>query len=99
MSCLSGLQRGGPRIVLDASGPPLAGELDSWSGQEAVVLLVGPEGGLTDEERSACEDAGFRPAALSPTILRFETAAVAALATAAQRSLALRNETSTGNAT
>lgn len=97
-SCLSGLKGGGPRIFLDPDGPPLASALSSWTGEEAVVLLVGPEGGLTEEERSACGDAGFQPAALGPTVLRFETAAVAALATAAQRSLALRNQTSTGKA-
>lgn len=82
---LAGLDGAGPRVVLDPAGPPLAAVLDGWSGGPAAVVLVGPEGGLDDSERSACASAGFRPASLGPTVLRFETAAVAALAVAAQR--------------
>jgi len=92
---LAGLEGDRPRFVLDRTGPPLAAALAGWSCTEPVVLLIGPEGGLTGEERVACERDGFRPASLGPTVLRFETAAVAALAIAAQRSLAARNETST----
>lgn len=44
-----------------------------------VVLLVGPEGGLSDAERARAERAGLEPLALGPRILRTETAAVAAL--------------------
>jgi len=46
----------------------------------AVELLVGPEGGFTDEETSAAVRAGFRPVHLGPRVLRTETAAAAALA-------------------
>ena len=42
--------------------------------------LVGPEGGLNDEERSEVAGAGFRPVRLGATTLRVETAAVALLA-------------------
>ncbi|NIR32185.1 MAG: 16S rRNA (uracil(1498)-N(3))-methyltransferase [Gammaproteobacteria bacterium] len=45
----------------------------------SVVLLVGPEGGLSPGETEAARRAGFRPVALGPRILRTETAAVAAL--------------------
>ena len=45
-----------------------------------VTLLVGPEGGLTDEERDAASRAGFDVRSLGPRILRTETAAIAALA-------------------
>ncbi len=86
---LARLDEGGDRIVLDPSGPPLAGALNGWSGTPPAVLLVGPEGGLEESERSACAAANFRPASLGTTILRFETAAVAALAVAAQRALLL----------
>lgn len=79
-----------PRVVLDPAGPPLVSVLSEWPGRPAPVILVGPEGGLTDEELDVCRAAGFRPAALGPTILRFETAAVAALAIAAQVALSAR---------
>ena len=83
-------EAGGIRVVLDPGGPPLATVLEAWTdGAERPTLLVGPEGGLEESERWACESAGFRPASLGPTVLRFETAAVAALAVAAQRALVL----------
>lgn len=46
----------------------------------AVVMLSGPEGGLSPEEERAAEQAGFLPVRLGPRVLRTETAAVAALA-------------------
>jgi 16S rRNA (uracil1498-N3)-methyltransferase len=47
---------------------------------DAPILVVGPEGGLTPAEESALTQAGFLPWSLGPTILRAETAALAALA-------------------
>lgn len=47
-----------------------------------VALLVGPEGGWTDEERRQASEAGWRACSLGPTVLRTETAAVAGLAIA-----------------
>ncbi|MGQ7273926.1 16S rRNA (uracil(1498)-N(3))-methyltransferase [Marinobacter sp. V034] len=44
-----------------------------------LALLVGPEGGLADDEIQAAEAAGFVAAALGPRVLRTETAPVAAL--------------------
>ncbi|MGE3617921.1 MAG: 16S rRNA (uracil(1498)-N(3))-methyltransferase [Gemmatimonadales bacterium] len=67
------------RWLADAAGAPSA--LPDGTG--SVAVLVGPEGGLTDAERDAALGAGFRPVRLGPRILRFETAAVAALAAAA----------------
>jgi 16S rRNA (uracil1498-N3)-methyltransferase len=43
------------------------------------VLLVGPEGGLTDEELALAERTGFTRARLGPFVLRTELAATAAL--------------------
>lgn len=43
----------------------------------AVVLLIGPEGGLTEEEAAAACDHGFRPRSLGRLVLRTETAALA----------------------
>jgi 16S rRNA (uracil1498-N3)-methyltransferase len=45
-----------------------------------VTLLVGPEGGWSDDEIEAALSSGFLPLALGPRVLRTETAAVAALA-------------------
>jgi len=47
----------------------------------AALILTGPEGGFTDEERSLVRAAaGAVPISLGPRILRAETAALAALA-------------------
>lgn len=47
---------------------------------QRVLLLVGPEGGLTAEERRIAERFGFTPVVLGPRVLRTETAALAAVA-------------------
>ncbi|MBV9037403.1 MAG: 16S rRNA (uracil(1498)-N(3))-methyltransferase [Acidobacteriaceae bacterium] len=47
-----------------------------------VALLLGPEGGWTDEERTEALRAGWQSCSLGPTVLRAETAAAAALAIA-----------------
>lgn len=67
------------RLVLD----PVGGEsLQSLSvpRNAPVVLLVGPEGGLTEQELGAARRAGFTGLKLGPRVLRTETAGVAALA-------------------
>lgn len=45
----------------------------------SVALLIGPEGGLSDDELARAADAGFRHVQIGPRVLRTETAAVAAL--------------------
>lgn len=45
-----------------------------------VVLVVGPEGGITESELAAFAAAGAQPYRLGPTVLRTSTAGVAALA-------------------
>jgi 16S rRNA (uracil1498-N3)-methyltransferase len=45
-----------------------------------VLLLVGPEGGLSPREQLDARGAGFAAVRLGPRVLRTETAAVAALA-------------------
>lgn len=47
---------------------------------DTVALLVGPEGGWTDEERGDFSKADWTPVSLGPSILRAETAAIAGLA-------------------
>lgn len=45
-----------------------------------IVLLAGPEGGLSPQEVSLALNYGFTPVRLGPRVLRTETAALAALA-------------------
>ncbi|NKY84611.1 16S rRNA (uracil(1498)-N(3))-methyltransferase [Nocardia veterana] len=46
---------------------------------DRIVLIVGPEGGLADDELTALEAAGAHIALLGPTVLRTSTAAAVAL--------------------
>ncbi|MGB0466429.1 MAG: 16S rRNA (uracil(1498)-N(3))-methyltransferase [Pontibacterium sp.] len=46
----------------------------------SVALLIGPEGGLSEEEVTLALDNGFKPVALGPRVMRTETAPVATLA-------------------
>jgi len=69
------------RYFLDeATAPPLRSVLPAGRGNaDTVALLIGPEGGWTDTERAQASAAGWTAASLGPTVLRAETAAVAAL--------------------
>lgn len=67
----------GMRFVLSPYGPAALAGLTSMSTR--VELLIGPEGGLDDDELNAAQAAGFIPVRLGPRVLRTETAAVTAL--------------------
>jgi 16S rRNA (uracil1498-N3)-methyltransferase len=69
----------GVRLVADPGAAP-----PEWLevADDGITVLVGPEGGFTDEERDAIHAAGFAGLPLGPRTLRAETAAVAALALA-----------------
>jgi 16S rRNA (uracil1498-N3)-methyltransferase len=70
----------GPRVVMDPSGAPLASLLgDGRDSVNGVTLMVGPEGGIEDDELALLETAGWLRARLGAATLRFETAAVAAI--------------------
>jgi 16S rRNA (uracil1498-N3)-methyltransferase len=62
--------------------PAAARPLREWLGAPAcaAALLVGPEGGLDGAELERATRAGFEPASLGATVLRAETAGVAAVA-------------------
>ncbi|MBV8349622.1 MAG: RsmE family RNA methyltransferase, partial [Mycolicibacterium sp.] len=49
------------------------------SQSRSIVLVVGLEGGIADDEIEALADAGAVPVRLGPTILRTSTAAAVAL--------------------
>jgi 16S rRNA (uracil1498-N3)-methyltransferase len=66
------------RIVLSESQPGLALK-DALIPAEDVILALGPEGGWTDAESKLFQDRGWTPASLGQTVLRAETAAIAAL--------------------
>jgi 16S rRNA (uracil1498-N3)-methyltransferase len=59
-------------------GRPLRAALEGPPAPTA--LLVGPEGGLADDEVAAADAAGFVAVGLGPRILRAETAAIVAVA-------------------
>jgi 16S rRNA (uracil1498-N3)-methyltransferase len=69
--------KSGARWLLDPGAPPLATQATVPSPLE---LLVGPEGGLSERERSLAIEQGCEPVGLGPRILRAETAPLAALA-------------------
>ena len=69
-----------PRILLS---PRATQSLAGWArntGPQAVTLMVGPEGGFTDEEEDAAVATGAMMLSIGPRVLRTETAALAALA-------------------
>jgi 16S rRNA (uracil1498-N3)-methyltransferase len=55
-------------------------------GSGDLVVIVGPEGGLTDEENAAFRTAGAAPRHLGPTVLRTSTAGTVAAAVLLSRS-------------
>jgi 16S rRNA (uracil1498-N3)-methyltransferase len=72
----------GHRYFLDEEpgAPPLLASIpppEQRRSQDTVTLLTGPEGGWTPAERSAAA-AAWTPVSLGPSILRAETAAIAA---------------------
>lgn len=54
--------------------------LQSIPAHASIILLIGPEGGLSDEEVAMAISNGFIPMNLGKRVLRTETAALAALA-------------------
>lgn len=68
----------GVRWLLDAKGVPATGQPVA----APITIVVGPEGGIEPDERAALLAAGFTPVTLAPSTLRFETAAIGALAVA-----------------
>ena len=65
------------RLLLSPSGTLHIDEVRLSDG--GMIVLIGPEGGLTEAEQRAALDAGFQAVRLGPRVLRTETAAVAAL--------------------
>jgi 16S rRNA (uracil1498-N3)-methyltransferase len=66
------------RFVLSVDATTRLAEFEAPHGP--LVLLAGPEGGLTAGEQKTAIVAGFEALSLGPRVLRTETAAIAALA-------------------
>jgi 16S rRNA (uracil1498-N3)-methyltransferase len=66
-------------IVLEADSDAKLHELALPADGE-ILLVVGPEGGISPQERAALRDAGAVEARLGPTVLRTSTAGAAAAA-------------------
>ncbi|MFC6881131.1 MULTISPECIES: 16S rRNA (uracil(1498)-N(3))-methyltransferase [Actinomadura] len=64
-------------VLHEEADEPLSGVRPPETGD--VVLVVGPEGGITEDELDRFTAAGARPVRLGPTVLRTSTAGVAAL--------------------
>lgn len=67
----------GSGLLLDHRAEASLGSLQI--GQQ-ITLLIGPEGGLSEQEQQRASDAGYQGIRLGPRVLRTETAALTALA-------------------
>ncbi|MBA3671626.1 MAG: 16S rRNA (uracil(1498)-N(3))-methyltransferase [Gemmatimonadaceae bacterium] len=67
-----------PGVLLDANGRSIRDVLPGITAPLRIAL--GPEGGLEPEEREQFVRAGWTPVSLADNVLRFETAAIAAVA-------------------
>lgn len=72
------VQDGTRRIALHPTATTPLASLQPVSSN--VMLLIGPEGGFSDNELGEATAAGFEVCSLGPRILRTETAAIAAIA-------------------
>jgi 16S rRNA (uracil1498-N3)-methyltransferase len=65
------------KIIAHESAPvKSSGELNRPADAHRVALLVGPEGGFTEQEIEAAAKSGFIPVSLGSRRLRSETAAI-----------------------
>jgi len=66
----------------EGGGLPIAEVLAGQEGRapKGLAILIGPEGGFTEEESLMAQRSGYMACTLGPRILRAETAAIAAVA-------------------
>jgi 16S rRNA (uracil1498-N3)-methyltransferase len=88
-------ERPGACVMRDLLDPVAAS--DRGHEVKSIAIAVGPEGGWTDAEFSACKSSGFAEAALGINILRTETAVCAALAAVQYAFGAVRHEKDAAN--
>ncbi len=63
---------------------PVAQPLTEHTAPMTLAFLIGPEGGLTEDEVAQAVEHNFQPARLGPRVLRTETAPIVALSVAQQ---------------
>lgn len=68
------------RLEENPGAPLLLACARAWDRAAELGLAVGPEGGWTDAERASMDSLGWQPGSLGSTVLRAETAAIAAAA-------------------
>ncbi len=73
------LHEGAPTPLTDAGLPDLTAAEDARGVRTGVLVVVGPEGGIGDEELTELTDAGATAVRLGPHVLRTSTAGPAAL--------------------
>lgn len=66
----------GARIILSPTAQQALGNTLKTAG---IEMIIGPEGGFTEEELERCINAGVQAFSLGPRILRAETACISAL--------------------
>ncbi len=74
----------GVAFVLDEQATTALTSIDASTAHD-IVLVIGPEGGLSDNEREQFADAGADLVRLGPSVLRTSTAGVAALSVISAR--------------
>lgn len=77
---IAALPANAARFLLAADGAETLPAFAARTRGQPVVLLIGPEGGIADNERQYASANGFVTCRLGPRILRTETAGLAALA-------------------
>lgn len=68
------------RVILTPRGSQSLADWARHQPPQALTIMVGPEGGFSDEEENLAVAQGALPLSMGPRILRTETAALAALA-------------------
>jgi 16S rRNA (uracil1498-N3)-methyltransferase len=74
---LTAIDRTQERWLLSVTTPGMA---PGRPAGPSLVVLSGPEGGLSQDEERAAREAGFAPVHLGPRVLRAETAPLAVMA-------------------